>query len=78
MSCENKINFLRVRIISYAAYVLRSSAARCDFSGTTEVYCECLSTHTGRAYGGVINVAGISLPDTPGEDYTVFRGNVNK
>lgn len=27
MSCENKINFLRVRIISYGVCVLRSSAA---------------------------------------------------
>lgn len=45
MSCENKINFLRVRIISY---VLRSSAAM-RFFWNHEVYCERLNTV--RAYG---------------------------
>jgi len=75
MSCENKINFLRARIISYGAYVLHSSAVM-RFFWNLEVYCECLNTHYSCIWR-VINIAA-SLPDTLGENYSVFRRNVNK
>lgn len=68
MSCENKINFLRVRIISYVTHMCYAHPPRMRFFWNIEVYCKCLSTHCPCIWR-VINIARASLPDTPGENY---------
>lgn len=75
MSCENKINFLRVRIISYGVYVLRSSADAIFLEFRSLLWMPEHSLFVHMASNQHSRHHRLILLE---ENYSVFHGDVNK